>query len=95
MRIFVDYLKLFVFSKIIWINCGLFVKKCSIFQVWSRLFEFLRNRGLFALFEIILDHCKLFVDFLFGIFCGLFETWIIADYGILLHIICGLFVDYL
>ena len=48
------------FSKIIWIICGLFVKKCSIFP--SRLFGINWNRALFALFEIILDFCKLFVD---------------------------------
>ena len=34
--IIVDYLKLFVFSKIMWIVCGLFVEKCSVFS--SRLF---------------------------------------------------------
>ena len=31
--VFVDYLKLFVFSKIIWIICGLFVEKCSVFSL--------------------------------------------------------------
>ena len=32
LRLFVNYFKLFVFSKIIWIICGLFVSKCSVFS---------------------------------------------------------------
>ena len=38
------------------------------------------NRRLYELFEIILDYCKLFVDYLFWIIRGIFETWIIWDY---------------
>ena len=32
LQLFVNYLKLFVFSKIIGIICGLFVQKCSVFS---------------------------------------------------------------
>ena len=74
LRLFVNYLKLFVFSKIIWIICGLFVEKCSIFS--SRLFEIIWNSGLFALFQIILDYCKLFVDYLWIIW-NMDYLWII------------------
>ena len=67
MQLFVDYLKLFVVFKIIGIIGGLFVEKCSVFS--SRLFEIICNDGLSALFEIILNYCKLFADYyFFGLF---------------------------
>ena len=93
-EIICDYLSiLFVFSKIIWIICGLFVPKCSVFS--SRLFEIIWDCGLFALFAIILDYCKLFVDYLFWIICGLFETWIIWDYLCLGYLWIIWIMDYL
>ena len=100
-----EYLRLFVYdlnffsAEIIWIIC----EKCSLFS--SRLYEFIWNRGLFSLIEIIQDYCKLFVGYLFCLKQGLFDIiWnrdslrlLVSDYLRLFEtgIICGLYVDYL
>ena len=106
--LFVDYLKLFVFPKIIWIICGKFVRKYSVFL--SRFFEILRNCGLFALFafffRLLRIICGFFLDYLWNQ-CGSIETWIIWDYWCLEYLwiiwimdyfrlfALGLFADYL
>ena len=79
------------FQRLFEIICGLFVEKCSVFSL--RLFEIIWNRGLFALFEIILDHCEIAMQVIRGLFV-LNYLWSFWNMDNLRLFVLGLFVDY-
>ena len=66
LRIYVNYLLLFLFSSIIWIIWRLFYEKTCTF--WHYYLQLVKIVDFFALFEIVLDFCMSYVDY-FYIIC--------------------------